>query len=218
MNYTLRGGVRITARYEAFGRPASMTFHGRSVDGHEPTYGDIRAICENYGLWENTGFLLGYFLLRSSDSVFTVCNGYSLDDRQRASFVDQPFSRSGLIPGFAAGMMPTSVAPIIRWGTAEKGIHSGRTYAVGITTEATKGNGDAEELNGLYVDALTQVFEDLAPIVFAPVGYKQVHLVPAPSHSLTQLPVGLDITSVGCYVRCGTQRRRTRGVVANRQG
>jgi len=187
-----------------------MVFYFRSPTGAAPTPADCQAIADAYGLWENTGSLLGYFLLRSEDSSFTGANVWSIDDRAQASFVDTPFSRSGFIPNLLFAALATSQAPIVRWATAELGKASGRTYALGLTMAVNDTKGDKELVNGVYLAALTSIFSELGPSVQAATGYRQVHVARSRRQLGTRSPRWFDITGCGTYELMGTQRRRTR--------
>lgn len=204
------GCAVLRAGYAAFGRFAENVFVFATLDGHAPTAEELGDLAFNYGVWEQDIAGIGYSTLRSSDSQFVGCRVNSIDSRHQTFHIDGPVSVAGLIPSFVFGMLPSNLSPIIRWATAEKGLATGRTYAVGITTAATKGNSDGAELNGLYRDALATIYGDLAPTVAAPVGYKMVHLVRAVKRGPVLGPSALDITGLGVYVRCGTQRRRLR--------
>lgn len=187
-----------------------MVFHLRALDGHEASTADCRSIADAYGLWENTGFLVGYFLLRSEDSQFTRANVFGIGVPPRASFIDQPFSRDGFIPDLAFDMLPTSMAPIIRWSTSERGPATGRTYAVGLTEAANDTESDKEKVNGLYLDALATIFGNLNAAIGAPLGYQLAHYTDSPRGGTGPGGKLLDITGCGVYERMGSQRRRTR--------
>lgn len=207
---TLAGGVRLEARYEAFGRPASMVFHFRSPTGEDATLSDCINVAKAYGLWENDGALLGYFLLRGEDSNFTRANVFGLSGAPNAVFIDEPFSRSGFIPGLGFDLLPTSLAPVIRWATAERGLATGRTYAVGLTEAVNDTRSDKETVNGLYLDSLTTIFRELGAAVQSATGFVQCHLARTPRGGVGPAPTLLDITGVGVYELMGSQRRRTR--------
>jgi hypothetical protein len=187
-----------------------MVFHFRNPSGSEPLAAGCEAIAAAYGLWENTGVLLGYFALRGEFSIFTGANVFSIHPGQRASFIQQPFSRPGLIPDLEASLLATSLAPVMTWATAERGPHTGRTYALGITEFANEFNSDREEVNFLYRDALTSIFKELGPAVEAATGYVLCHYTESPRGGVGAGPHLLDITDVGTYVLMGSQRRRTR--------
>lgn len=207
---SLLGGVRLEAHYSAFGRAMAMVFHFRSIDLSPPTPSICKLIAEVYGLWENDGALVGYFLLRSSDSSFRAANVWSVDPRSKASFVDEPFSRPGFIPSLAFGHLPTSMAPVVRWATAERGKATGRTYAVGLSEAVNDGESDKEKVNGLYLDSLASIFGALGPSMVATVKFSQCHLARSHRGGVVDSPTLLDITGCGVYERMGSQRRRTR--------
>jgi len=204
------GGVRLEAHYASFGRAQSMVFRFRHPVYAQPTSADCKAIAQAYGAWENDGALLGYFLLRSEDSYFTRANVYSIDTRSRASFTDDRFERSGFIPNLAFAHLATSLAPVVRWGTAERGLHTGRTYATGLSEAVNDTRGDKETVNFLYVAALTSIFAQLGPAITAATGYIQCHYTESVRAGVGPVPRLLDITDVGCYELMGSQRRRTR--------
>ena len=204
------GGLRLEAHYEAFGRPASMVFHFRSPSGADASSSDCRAVANAYGLWENTGFGVGYALLRGEFSRFTVANAWSIGNPPRASFVDFKFERAGEIPDLVYSLLPTTLAPIVRWGTAERGKATGRTYALGLTQAINDLLPDRELILDFYVNALATIFGALRAEVLAATGFVQVHYTSSPRGLAGSGQRLLDITDSGVYVRMGTQRRRTR--------
>lgn len=205
-----RGAVQLRAEYVCANRAASMTFHFRRDDGLPPTADDCRRAADGYGLWEFDGFADGYAILRSADSAFVRANCWSLDDRIQASFVDQPFHRTGLLPGFAGKLLPTTLCPLIRWGTVERGKTAGRTYALGLTTLCQDESGDLELVNDLYLDALSTIFGQLGARVFDASGLVQcIPTSKGPWGTKSfQFPGGVN--DVGVYELMGSQRRRTR--------
>lgn len=206
----LHGCVELCARYLQFDRPAAMVFHFRQPGGAAPSSADCRAVADAFGLWENLGYGLGYALLRSVDSLFTGASCRSLDITSRANFVDSPFERPGLILGEIAKLMPTSCAPLVRWADVEGREAAGRTYAVGLTTEASARENDTERVNALYRAALASIFGALGPGIEAATGYRQV-LVSRRRHGASgSLPRAVEVAGCGVYERMGTQRRRTR--------
>jgi hypothetical protein len=180
-----------------------------------PTYGvpsaaDCRAIADAYGIWENSGFGLGYFSLRGELSYFTSANVYSIDPTVRASFVDTPFARGGLLPRLATQLMATGRAPIVTWGTAARGPSTGRTYAVGLTASTSLYEDDQERISGVYTGALTSIFTALRGTISLATGYIQCHYTVSDRGGLGPGSHLLDITGTGCYELTGSQRRRTR--------
>jgi hypothetical protein len=187
-----------------------MTFHFRNSGLTPPTWADCKAVADAYGLWENTGYGLGYAQLRSSEGSFIRADCWSLDDRVPARFQDQDFDRPGLWPPFVGMPLPTTLAPLIRWGTSERGLASGRTYAVGLSVDM-QDPGDLELVNGPARDELAAAFGDLSgAITSGAPDYRQCVVSGKRSLTSESLRVPLDITSVGVYALMGAQRRRTR--------
>jgi len=187
-----------------------MVFHFHSPGYVIPIESELVAISQAYDFWENSGLLVGYGILRSQNSIYERNNVWSIDDRSRAVLINKVQSRPGFIPFEEARMLPGNVAPIIRYGTVERGMHSGRTYAIGITEDAAAGNEDLAEVDGLYTAALTTIFRELGLVVQSATGYTHCHFTPSPRGGLVPGGNLLDITDVGCYVRMGTRRRRLR--------
>lgn len=210
MSVSVPGVVRLTARYRVKGTPASMTFHFQRLDPHPPNADEMLDLALNYGLWENSGFLLGYALLRGVESSYVGCQVNSLDASARVRASDGPFDRPGEIPLPPGTALPRNLAPIVHWNTAARPVTAGRTYAVGITALAQEGAGGLDRVNVLYLDALSAIFGSLAGTVADPVGYRQVHVGyrgHGPAKSLRSVD---PITGCGVYELMGTQRRRLR--------
>lgn len=205
-----RGTVELRASYLCRDRYASMTFHFRRDDGNPPSAIDCMKVAQGYGLWENDGFLDGYWLLRSDESHFTSADVWSLDDRARSSFTDIPFDRPGAIPGIAGKLLPTTLCPLVRWGTVERGKQAGRTYAVGMTTLCQDREGDLEVVNGLYLDALATIFGELGARVFDSSGLVQCIPTEKGPWGTKSLKFPSGVNDVGVYRLMGSQRRRTR--------
>jgi hypothetical protein len=187
-----------------------MVFFFRSPTGLDPTASECRAVADAYGRWENTGFGVGYALLRGELSRFTRANAYSIGSAPRASFIDATFERAGEIPDLVYSLLPTTLAPIIRWQTAERGVHTGRTYAVGLTMAINDVLPDRELILDFYVEALATIFGALRATVLGATGYVQCHYTSSPRGGVGPGEHLLDITGSGCYNRMGAQRRRTR--------
>jgi len=187
-----------------------MVFYFRLTSGLPPTTLECEEVAHNFGLWEDSGFGPGYAVLRGGDSAFESCQVVSIDPRSLASFLDGPFSRSGHIPGLAFDLLPTSMAPIVRWATDERGLATGRTYCVGLTLAAVDGSSDKEKLNFLYTDALATIFGVLESTVASGPYLKQCHYVRSSGRGAVSPPALLDITGHGVYQLVGSQRRRTR--------
>jgi hypothetical protein len=204
------GCVLLHAQYRAFGRPASMVFYFANPGTTVPTPSECRAVADAYGLWENNGLGEGYSLLRAVDSAFVRANCRSIDPGGGGSFVDTEFSRSGQLPGVIGAMVASGRAPIARWGTAEHGRASARTYLVGLWDGLVDITGDQDTLAPLAGDSISVVLGQLGPMVLATTGYRHVALsvrgVPPPRTLWRKL----DITDVGVYDRLGSQRRRAR--------
>lgn len=200
----------MTARYLQLGRPASMTFSFANAGATPPTTEDCRAVADAYGLWENTGFGLGYALLRSSDSSYVGVSAWSHDRRANVAFTDTPFNRPGLLPGVVGALLPTSTCPLIRWATVDGRERAGRTYAVGITNESVKFSSDQERVNGVYLDALTNIFRDLRDGIELTTGYSMVILHQRGRGQSGFLRSYTKVRDCGVYELMGTQRRRTR--------
>lgn len=187
-----------------------MVFHFRSADGHEPTPDDCRAVADAYGEWENSGFALGYFVHRGEYSYFTRANAFGIGNSPRASFIDDPFERSGFIPDLAFWLLPSSCCPIVRWATTERGPETGRTYAVGLTLLTSDPLSDKSTVSGAYGVVLQSTFDTLRVQVQALTGFVQCHLARSKRGGLGPGQHLLDITGCGIYELMGTQRRRTR--------
>lgn len=187
-----------------------MVFHCRSSDGHEATLADCVAVVAAYDAWENDGLGIGYTLLRSTDSYFVRAGAFGIGPSPRASFISRPSPNSGQIPSFLSPMVPSGRAPIIRWATAERGLSTGRTYAVGVSEGVTDFGDDQEVLSGLGTSALDLAFSQLRVILLNQAGYVQCHYTDSPRGGLGPGGHLLDITGQGCYQLTGSQRRRTR--------
>jgi hypothetical protein len=188
-----------------------MNFLFRRVDGAVPTYADCLSWARFYGLWENNGRLQGYFLTRGEYSLFRRANVWSIDSRGGGSFMDQPFSRSGVLPTFFAPLLPTACAPLVRWLVSPGMGPRGRTYLVGQTSEDTYGNNDTSLLNPLYAVTLYTLFQNLLDGANHGGGWEMGKLVTdvvAGSRVATGWAPysGVDVPN-GIM---GTQRRRTR--------
>lgn len=188
-----------------------MVFRCRIAAGHPPTPADCKAIAENYGLWEDSGFGVGYTLLRGQFSYFTRCNVYSEDSTSRASFVDTPFMRAGQLPSLGAKIVPTSVAPLCRWtAVGSAGRAAGRTYLVGIAQSTLLLPDDLENLGkGSAITIATQMNAMVS--LFASVGAPLVLVSRRRSLGYTGTPLVLDITHGAVATGLmASQRRRTR--------
>jgi hypothetical protein len=187
-----------------------MVLYFRQLFGLDATYSDCVNIAEAYGTWENNGLGVGYCLLRSDDSHYVGVSVTGLSGASRARFDDQPFDRTGEIPGFLSPMLATGLAPICRWGTAERGAATGRTYLVGIS-EGITGFGADQSYLGPGAGATIQILMDeLRGGVLAGTGFKQAHYTSSARGGLGIGPKLLDITDCGVYNLLGSQRRRTR--------
>jgi hypothetical protein len=204
------GCVRLVASYLMYGRRASMTFAFRRPDGLPPSPADCRAVGDGYAAWENNGFGLGYTLLRSVDSNFVGTYCFTLDPRGGGSRYDHRANGTGQIPGILAGMIATGCSPIVRWATAERGEHSGRTYAVGLSRLLTQPFGDEETLAPLAGDTIAIEFSGLRSSVMSSSGLEQVILSARRSDVPTTLSAAHQVIGQGCYSLLGSQRRRTR--------
>lgn len=204
------GVVELRASYSIEGRPAHMVFNFRSPEGHPPTSAECRAIAQQYGLWEDLGFGAGYVELRGYDGLFVKADCWTLDRRSPASFIDTPFARNGLIFAIVAGLLPTAVCPLVRYGTALHGFASGRKYAIGMTSLVAEYFGDASRVNGVAQLVIASAFDGLRTGMLSATGYIQVVLTTRGPSATKSFPLPLDITDVGCYALMGTQRRRTR--------
>src|ERR1022692_1064534 len=204
------GGVRLVAYYEAFGRASSMVFYFRSYEAHPPTVADGKAVADAYGIWEFDGFLSGYVDVRSDDSHYVNVRCTSIDPLSSVTFRDATFDRTGQIPGFLSPMLPTGLAPLCRWGTAERGPATGRSYLVGVS-EGVTGMGSDQSYLGPGAGAAIQVYMDnLRAVVLAATGFTQCHFTASQRGGL---PIGqhlLDITDCGVYNLVGSRRLRTR--------
>lgn len=205
------GVVELRASYSIQGRPAHMVFHFRSPGGAPPTSAECSTIVQQYGLWEDLGFGVGYVELRGYDGLFTRADAWTLDRRSPANFIDTSFARNGLIFAIIAGLLPTAVCPLVRYGTAQHGFASGRKYAVGMTSLVAEYFGDASRVNGVAQLVIAAAFDGLRTGMLAATGYRQVVLTTRGVGATKTFPLPLDITDVGCYALMGTQRRRTRG-------
>lgn len=204
------GGLRLEARYTSFDRQQSMVFHFRKLAGGDATPADCKAVADAYGLWENSGFGIGYALLRGEFSHFNSANAFGISGTSRASFIDVHFARPGLIPDVGFPLLPTGIAPIVHWATAERGKATGRTYALGLTDAATDLSGDKSVVEGLYLDALTTIFGVLRALIEGATGFRMAHYTTSHRGGVAVVPSLLDITGQGVYALMGSQRRRTR--------
>jgi hypothetical protein len=187
-----------------------MVFYFRTSDGHEPTTDDCRAVHDAYGQWESYGFFLGYFVHRGDDSYFTGSRTFGIGEPPRASYITRDTPAAGVIPSEIEQLLPTAVAPIIRWATAERGPRTGRTYAVGLTTLTSDPNPDMCAITGPYAAILVSTFDSLRSQVQALTGFIQCHYTRSPRGGVGPGDHLLDITGCGVYELMGTQRRRTR--------
>lgn len=206
----LDGLVRLEARYECHGAPASMVFRFRSSSGSAPTPSDCQAVADAYGLWENNGAFGGSYTHRGSDSYFNRANVFSEDPRSDAVFIDTVFSRQGGLPFITPPSMPRNVAPIVSWWTDELGQTSGRTYAVGINGAALSDESDASTLTVADRVIVQSDYNAIRGRVLADAGYIQVFRSNAARAGLGPGPHVFDITGCGVYLLVGTQRRRLR--------
>jgi hypothetical protein len=207
----LDGVVRLVARYEAFGRPAAMVFHYRHYLRLPPTSDDCRDLAEQYGLWEDNGGGLGYTLLRSTNSLFTVADSWSIDPRSNAVFSDTPFRRPGQLPDIGSFMLPADMAPVIRWRVAPRSRLHGRTYCVGVASSTFGVPSDRMTVPLVVADDLVTQFRRLIPPPFPLSNYGMVSLSRARRLAYPQLQVVLDITDASMPThRMGSQRRRGR--------
>lgn len=210
MRVDVPGVVQLTARYTCNGVPASMTFHFGSPGLGPPTPHDVQGLCLNYGLWENSGELIGYALLRGVESSYVGCRAWSLDARSPVSASDGPFDRPGIIPLPSGELLPRNLCPVVHWNTVLRPVTAGRTYAVGITALAQVDSGSLSKVNFLYQDALSSIFGVLGATVAQPLEYVQVHVAYRGRGSSRILTSVEPVTGCGVYELMGTQRRRLR--------
>lgn len=187
-----------------------MVFHFRNPSGAPPTASDCRNVADAYGLWENDGFLLGYYLLRGIESGFKRANAFGIDPASRASFIDAPFTRPGFIPDEPFLLTPAAVSPLVRWSTSERGANTGRTYVCGGTNLASDPDPDESNVTGAYGAILQSTFDVLRTQVQALTGFIQVHYTTSPRGGLGPGSHLLDITGCSVSQLMATQRRRMR--------
>lgn len=203
--------MQLKASYTLYGRHESMTFYARVP--HPPAESDCIDFANAYGLWESLGFLfpVGYSTLRSSDSEYSGVAVRSLDPLSNAVFIDRPFSRGGLIPGFAGAALATSLAPLIYWLVAPDRQPRGRTYAVGLTEQVSHFQADKELLDPTYQVALHDSFDDLRLIFDGVHAAKLCHVSWKHRDQPPNVAPSFDIVGVNVpQGPMGTQRRRTR--------
>lgn len=203
--------VVVRMDYRQFGRAASMTFYGQRLAPGPPTLSDLENIANVMGLWENSGFGVGYALLRSFDSRYTNTHTWSLDRRLEVSYQSGPFDRPGLILGAVSALLPTACAPLVYWDTGPYGRRPrGRTYCVGLTENTDRFTGDTSYINDLYGDALVTQMNEIRGFL-GDVGYRQVILRKrAGGVDLPQANVFPVVDATIGDRKMGTQRRRTR--------
>lgn len=210
MRQDVPGGVRLVAHYLQFGRRASMVFYFRQPYSLAPTTAECQAVADAYGIWENNGLGIGYALLRGDDSHYVNVSCKSVDSSSESGFADKGFDRTGEIPGFVSPMLPSSLAPICRWATAERGLATGRTYLVGISEGITGMGADQEYLGPGAGAGIQVVMDSLRSVVQGSTGYIQSHFTASARGGLGIGQHLLDITGCGVYNLLGSQRRRTR--------
>lgn len=162
----LDGCFRLETFYTVFGRPARMVFTFRRYDLAPPTFVDCQSVAQQYGLWENNGAGVGYALLRGQDSYFNKANAYSIDSRSRALFADTAFSRQGQLPDLGSSIIPSAVAPVIRWVVDGIGGAPGRTYCVGVAQSTIGLGADGMTVTPVVADDLITQFRLLIPPAF----------------------------------------------------
>lgn len=188
-----------------------MTFF--ATFGHPPTESDLKALTDQYGLWESTGFIIpiGYATLRSQDHHFVDCRAWSLDQSSNATYISGGFDRVGAVPNFVSPMIPTALCPMIYWNTNPRKRIRGRTYCTGLTEQFTRFTGDTSVINDLYGDALVTQFEELAGFFSIGAGATQVIVETRDGGLPLPTLVGYPVESATVGDRLmGVQRRRTR--------
>ncbi len=206
----MAGGVRLVAYYEAFGRRARMVFHFRTATGHDANLSTLKALTEQYGLWENDGLGVGYSLLRSDDSHFVDVRAWALSGVARPTYQGGPFDLTGQIPGFVSPLLPTGKAPIVRWATLERGLATGRTYCVGVSEGVLFMGPDQERLGPGATDNFAGIFDLLRSLVAPLAGCVMCHRTVSSRGGVGIGPGLIDVTGTGCYELMGSRRLRTR--------
>jgi hypothetical protein len=205
------GVIELSAQYNAFARPSTMVFYFRTPTYGAPTAADCKALAEQYGLWENNGFAIGYALIRSDRSNFVRANTRSRDFFSQAGFTDTPFERPGLTPSRIAPMLSSSSSPIVNW-LQDSSRRMYRTYAVGLASIFVIPLEDDVTYVGSGPAGNVQApFDALRTEIQAGCGLIQVAMETRRAGALLVPALAHDV--VGCTVHAqqvGSQRRRTR--------
>jgi hypothetical protein len=205
------GLVRLHARYNSFGRPASMVFHVQLATDAVPA--DLVALSNVYRQFETSGspLYLGYSQVRSTNSSFFGCDAWSLGLANRCTHVDVGEHIDGQIPYVVTRQLPTSLAPRVEWLIEGRPMRSPRTYMTGLSSFLLADSTDAEYFDSASQIVLVNLWQLLINLVG---GYEGAQLVgvqtrgsPAPRHVLATYPIYAPNVKRGPF---GTQRRRTR--------
>lgn len=151
--------LRLEARYDTLHQLGVMVFHFRDFNSPHPTDWDCRELAHLYGVWENDGTGAGYASFRSHDSGFTAANVWSIDPQSKASFIDVPFNRPGIVSDFDFAVLPTALAPRVEWPCPGRRRRVSHTFAVGLTIGANAEGLDSNHVGVDYANALVTQFD-----------------------------------------------------------
>jgi hypothetical protein len=181
--------------------------------GTAPTVANLQDVTDGYIQWELHGgpSSEGYRSRRSVDHALVELSAYSIDPLSLATLKRTDAFIPGLISADTAEMLPTSVAPIVRWRfLSDYGVTAGRSYLPGLTTDAMDTH-DMERLNSAARLQLGLICADLPKQLLSASGGVLVHLrtrkqrtqlIPAPQYAIVD--ASMDA------ILAGTQRRRSR--------
>jgi hypothetical protein len=201
---------RLEAHYEFRQRPACNVY---TVSfSHAPDNHDLLAVMDGYEAWETVGSSLraAYRTRRSEDHAFMSMRAYSIDPTSNAALIRQGLFVPGEISADTAPMLPTSVSPLVLWHqSADGSSHVGRTYAVGLTTDAMDVH-DMEVMNSANRLELGLIFTDLIEQIALSSGGILVHLQTQNGGRLIRPNVQYELHHATLDEKmAGTQRRRS---------
>lgn len=179
MRTSCAGCIRLCARYSLYGRLASMNFVGQLLGSGIPAAAELDLTIAAYLAWEVTSIdhPNGYSSLRSEDSYLVSVRAWSIDVRSDAIDYKDGLYNVGLIPTHIYSMLPAQLAPTVEYQLAGGYNRRGRTYCVGLSTAATYGAGNANEINAIYRLTLQSVFAQLVDDMYDSANVQLGHLV-----------------------------------------
>jgi hypothetical protein len=145
--------------------------------GVAPGVAMLQSVTDGAIQWELTGgpSSEGYRSRRSVDHALRYISAYSIDPLSNAVLKRDNLFVPGLISADAAEMLPTSVAPLVRWHfQSDYGNKWGRSYAVGLTTDAMDTH-DLERLNSANRLQLGLIFADLPKQLLSASGRSSIY-------------------------------------------